>query len=132
MGRNYLVVDDDQAVGLFLTTILADRGECKRANNAHEAMEVFGQALSVQPFDAVFMDIMLPDLDGHQIVELMRDMERRAGVPEKKAFALIMITALDDADNVSRAYYKNQASGYLVKPFTQDRVLEELRRAGLA
>lgn len=129
--RTFLVVDDDEAIGLYLNTVLADRGRCDRAVEGESALEMFRNGLATRPYDAVFMDIMLPRMDGHRIVETMRRLERQAGIPAHRSFALIMITALDDTHNVARAYFRNQASGYLVKPFTRERILEELHRAGL-
>lgn len=59
----------------------------------------------------------------------LRDMERRrSGGPE---FKLIMITALSDTRNLSKAFFKGYASCYIVKPIDRAKVLEELQSNGI-
>lgn len=127
----FLVVDDDEGIQLYIAKILNDYGEVEQAWTADEAEDLFARALGGTPVQAVFMDIMLPGRDGHDIAARLRDMERLAGIPAHKGFKLIMMSALDDVDNVGRAYYQGQASGYVTKPFTRDRLVSELRVAGL-
>lgn len=81
-----------------------------------------------KPYDAVFMDILMPGMDGHQTAEIMRAREEELGIDKLRSFKLVMITSLVDDANVSRAFFKTHASCYIVKPLEKEKVLEELKQ----
>ncbi|MBN2141611.1 MAG: response regulator [Desulfovibrionaceae bacterium] len=128
----FLIVDDDKSVHIFLERILRDYGQCDSAMNGLEALDLFEKALAPgqTPYDAVFMDIMMPGLDGHEASVRLRDLESRLGSGEQD-FKLVMITALSDTKNVSKAFFQTYASAYLVKPFDKENIIEELRSIGI-
>ncbi|WP_243546727.1 response regulator [Pseudodesulfovibrio tunisiensis] len=123
-----LIVDDDESVHLYLDMVLSRFANCDFAFSGPKALEMFDAAHVVEkPYHAVFMDILMPGMDGHQCAELMRDREDRLGIEERDRFKLVMITALVDDANVSRAFFRSHASCYLVKPFEKEHILEELK-----
>lgn len=125
----FLIVDDDESIHLYLTQVLEEYGECDSAMSGEESVEMFDKAHgNGKPYDVVFMDILMPGMDGHQASEIMRTMERRLGVRPPYLFKLVMITTLVDDSNVSKAFFKAQASCYIVKPLDKKRVLEELKQ----
>ena len=126
-----LIVEDTLINQEFLKMILAERGECVVAESGEEAVALFSEALQATPFDIVFMDIMLPGIDGLQALEQIRAMEKEADVaPGSEAYAIVA-TALDDDEKASRAYLHGQAVAYITKPISQDKVEAELRTFGL-
>lgn len=128
----FLIVDDDESIHLYLQVILTPYGECVTAKDGAHAVEVFSDALAEgRPFDAVFMDILMPGMDGHQAAERMRDREREAGVVKEKRFKLAMITCVVDDTSVDRAFFNAKASLYIVKPLDRDFVVRELRQHGI-
>lgn len=126
-----LIVEDTLINQEFLKMIMADHGDCQVVESGEAAIEAFGTALEDEPFDLVFMDIMLPGMDGLQALERIRDMETKSGVAPGKEVKAIVTTALDDDDKASRAYIHGQAISYITKPIRQEKVEDELRKFGL-
>lgn len=124
-----LLVDDDPVSTRFLAEILSPYAACDMAGNGREGLAAFSQALLAgHPYDVIFLDIMMPGMDGHQALEGMRHLERQQGVGIGDAARVIMISASDDSRNVYRAFFQGQAMSFLAKPFSGDTVLDELRK----
>ncbi|MEL7640078.1 MAG: response regulator [Solidesulfovibrio sp.] len=124
-----LIVDDDPVNSRFLLEILSPYAACDTAPDGRDGLEAFGRALSAgKPYDLIFVDVMMPGMDGHQALEGMRHLEHEMGVSSLDAAKVIMISALDDSRTVYRAFFEGQALSFLAKPFTCDSVLDELRK----
>jgi two-component system, OmpR family, response regulator len=109
-----LVVEDDQALGKALQRGLGEAGhECRWVRSGQRGLE----AATSQRFDAVVLDLMLPDLSG---MELMLEL-RSAGVRTP----VIMLTALGSVDDRVNGL-KAGADDYLVKPFAFPELLARL------
>lgn len=128
----FLFVDDDESILLFLNSFLSMYAVCAEAQNGEEALSAFGRALGEnEPFTAVFMDILMPGMDGNQVVKKLREMERKQGVPENRAFKLIMISICTDTKNVSESFFNGLADAYIPKPLRPETLLRELRKMNL-
>lgn len=126
-----LIVDDDRATRLCLTRKLETMGAIDAAGTGLEALDVFGRALAeAKPFQLVCLDIVMPGLDGQATLQAMRDLEKQHGVAPGKETKVIMVTALGDTGNVSKAFFKGQADGYVTKPLHQDGLTKTLRQMG--
>lgn len=126
----YLIVDDDPSIHDYLNLLLEEYADCTFASSAQEACSLFHSALEKgTPFDTVFMDIMLPEHNGHEVVAKLRQKEEQLGMDRASGFNLVMITSLDDSDNINRAFFDGFATTYIVKPFDRMRVLDELQNA---
>lgn len=124
-----LIVDDDPVTKRFLAEILAPFAACELAANGREGLDAFAQALRAgTPYDVIFIDVMMPAMDGHQALEAMRHLEHEQHVGPADAAKVIMVSAVDDSKNVYRAFFQGQALSFLPKPFTSDAVLAELRK----
>jgi two-component system chemotaxis response regulator CheY len=122
----FLIVDDDLAMCQILTFYLARYSLCFSAATPTEALGLFTGHLRKEPFNAVFMDIEMPGLNGHDMAELFHDAEEKYGIPQKDRFKLVMVSAHSDLDNVTISLYKNRASCFIKKPFTEETLLREL------
>ena len=126
----FLIVDDDESIILFLRTFLSAYAECLTACDGMEALCAFEAALEEdRPFAAVFMDILMPGMDGNEVVQALRRIEDASNPAER--FKLIMISVLTDTKNVSESFFHGRADAYLPKPLRRDILLAELAKLGL-
>jgi len=124
-----LIVDDDPISRLFMEELLSPYAQIATAASGGEAVELFRQALETgKPFDFMLSDIMMPEMDGHQTVEKIRGLEQQHGLQGDQTVRVIMISALDDAKHVNRAFFQGQALSYLTKPVSTSALLKELRK----
>jgi phosphoserine phosphatase RsbU/P len=107
-GPALLLVDDNDDNRYTLTRRLQREGYTNLAEAAdgNRALEL----LRVRPFDLVLLDVMMPGLNGYEVLERMRADDRLRHVP------VIMISALDEIDSVIRCIALG-AEDYLAKPF---------------
>lgn len=127
-----LVVEDDAVSRKLMQTILSPHCDCHTAVDGKEAVEAFRSAWENDaPFDLICMDIMMPNMDGHEALTEIRSIENGLGTPPERRAKVIMTTALGDPQSVVRALYKEGAATYIVKPVGRDRLLEEVQRMGL-
>lgn len=128
----FLIVDDDFDSRKLLQKILRPFGECEVAVDGEEGVEAFKAALKEgDPYDLISLDILMPNLDGQQALREIREIEREMGVIAEKLVKVIMITGLDDSQEVHDAFFLGDATSYIVKPIRKNILLEEIRSLGL-
>ena len=103
-----LVVDDIEDNRFALSRRLARQGylNVTTAADGQQALEL----LNSKPFDLVLLDIMMPNVNGYEVLAAMKADERLRHVP------VIMISAVDEIDSVIRCIELG-AEDYLPKPF---------------
>jgi sigma-B regulation protein RsbU (phosphoserine phosphatase) len=103
-----LVVDDNEDNRYTLTRRLKREGytNLATADNGRQALE----ALNSRRFDLVLLDVMMPDMNGYQVLEHLKADRQLRDVP------VIMISALDEMDSIIRCIELG-AEDYLAKPF---------------
>jgi two-component system KDP operon response regulator KdpE len=115
-----LVVEDDERIRTALIRALRERGHA--VSSAGTALAGLRQAVEERP-DLVVLDLGLPDLDGHELLRMLRAVS---------AVPVVVATARDDDDSVVRAL-NSGADDYVLKPFRADqleaRIRAVLRRA---
>jgi two-component system chemotaxis response regulator CheY len=127
----FLVVEDDPVSATVIREILRPFGESHVANDGATALRFFRESLDGGvSYDCVFLDIMMPDMDGHETLEALRGEEERRNLWGSDAVRVVMVTALGDFENV-RMSFREQCDGYLVKPIRRERVFALLRELGL-
>jgi phosphoserine phosphatase RsbU/P len=106
-GGRILVVDDNEMNRDMLSRRLRRQGfEAEVAEDGRQALAM----LAAEAFDVVLLDIMMPEMNGYEVLEYLKAHETLQHVP------VIMITALDDPDSVVRCIQMG-AEDYLPKPF---------------
>jgi two-component system, chemotaxis family, chemotaxis protein CheY len=126
-----LIAEDDFVSRKLLQAILSPYGECHIAVNGKEALLAFELAWKERtPYDLICMDIMMPEMDGHEALNRIRRLEAGKGIPASEGAKVIMTTALKDRTNVMNAY-KSQCDAYLTKPFDRMRLLDEIKKMHL-
>lgn len=108
MARRVLVVDDDELTREILATILdLEEFEVDLAEDGEQALA----AVAAGPPDVVVLDVMMPGLDGFEVLRRLRADEATAHLP------VILLTARDTAED-RRAGEEAGADAYLTKPFS--------------
>lgn len=126
-----LVVEDEFVARRILQHFLSTHGECDVAANGREALEAFASALNEhRPYDLVCLDLMLPEIDGQEVLREIRELESTHGVAIGEGAKVIMTTSLNDRRNVINAF-KSGCESYLVKPIDKTKVAGELQKLGL-
>ena len=102
-----LVVDDAEVNrDLLSRRLVKDGHKVVLANNGVEALEVARQ----QNVDLILLDIMMPVLDGYQVLAALKEDEALRDIP------VILITAINDIESIARCIEMG-AEDYLPKPF---------------
>lgn len=114
-GVKIYLIEDDLNIGQALLTVFKDEGhEVVWVRMANDAVE----RLQAEDFDAVLLDLGLPDGDGNELLKRMR----AAGL----TVPVLIITARDGLQDRLKGF-DNGADDYLIKPFEIPELLVRLR-----
>jgi class 3 adenylate cyclase len=107
-GPALLVVDDNEDNLYTLTQRLRREGYTNvgTARDGRQALEL----LRARPFDLVLLDVMMPEVNGYQVLEALKADDGLRSIP------VIMISAVDELESVIRCVELG-AADYLPKPF---------------
>ncbi len=122
-----LIVDDSPITRMLLSNILSSYGHCDLVADGREAVEAFELALEdKEPYDLICLDIMMPGMDGHEVLDTIRKTEHRWGILGSKAAKVVMTTALNDSKNCIKAF-REGCESYVTKPIDQNQLLGQVR-----
>ena len=106
-----LVVDDQEVITELLSAVFRDRGfDVDCARHGRDALAKAGQA------DLMLLDVMLPEMDGWEVLSALRRDPRTERLP------VVMMSAAVDPVYPRRA--RQAAAHFLEKPFPLARLLE--------
>ena len=101
-----LIVDDSQSLRMKLQEFLNKRNfDCHQADSAEAAMKM----VEKEPYDLVFMDVILPGADGYQACKAVKSLEHMKKVP------VIILTSMDSPADKIRGVMSG-CDKYLIKP----------------
>ena len=110
-----LIVDDDDTIRSTMKAILEDEGyDVDSAANGKEAIKKTKE----QTYNLALLDIRLPDMEGVELLKLMKDPVTR--------MRKIMVTGFPSLQNAVEAVNRN-ADAYLIKPVDIDKLLATVR-----
>jgi CheY-like chemotaxis protein/anti-sigma regulatory factor (Ser/Thr protein kinase) len=113
-----LLAEDNPVNQMVALRLLQNEGHTvSLAQNGREAVELFGQ----QPFDAILMDVQMPEMNGYQAAAEIRAKERQHGGDRIRIIALTANAMTGDREKC----LASGMDGYISKPFKRI----ELRRA---
>ena len=102
-----LIVDDNEINRDMLSRRLKKLGhDYLMAENGEQALAMLEQ----HRFDLVLLDIMMPKMNGYEVLEAIREDRKKRNIP------IIVVSALDDMDSVIKCI-EYGAEDYLTKPF---------------
>ena len=104
-GKQILVVDDSPTIRKFLRNLLTRNG-AEQINEASTGQETMTHLETDLPCDLVLLDLMLPDIDGIQLLQQIRQKDEHC--------AIVMITGTGGIKTATMAM-NNGADGYINK-----------------
>lgn len=127
-----LVVDDDFLTRSQLKALLSRYGDCDAVPNGELAYEMVVAAHKEEcPYSLVTMDIGMPDVDGREVVELIRRWEFEHEIPRKgKETVILMVSCKTSGEEVFSSFRKG-CEGFITKPATPEKIEEALIEHGL-
>ena len=126
-----LLAEDDYATRKFMASFLSKYGECDVAVDGMEAVDAYLMALEDgEPYDLICLDIMMPAMDGYQVLMSIRNMEKERQISADEGVKVILTTALNEEQNVKMAFDLG-CSVYSGKPINQDKFEQALTKLGL-
>lgn len=113
MTRNILVVDDDPAIQKVLKQALQMEGyEVTTADDGEEALT----ALEARVPDVVVLDVMMPKVDGFEVLQRIREGDQTSNLP------VILLTAKSATEDVWEGWRRG-VDYYMTKPFDVEELL---------
>lgn len=113
-----VIADDDPTILTLLRTTIENSGmECATAGEGDEALRLIRSL----PADAVILDIMMPNMDGLEVLAALRNDGEIAHLP------VLVLSALQQETDIVRAFGLG-ADDYVTKPFSPMEVIARLKR----
>ena len=113
---NILIIDDEKVICNACHLILSERGHMvERKTDGATGLK----ALQFKRYDVVLLDMMLPDMEGMEILKIIKQEIPQTGV--------IVITGYSTVANALKAM-KLGAVDYLAKPFSEDELLASIKK----
>src|SRR5690606_14726577 len=117
-GLKVMVIDDSRTIRRSAETLLKNEGcEVITANDGFEAL---AKITDYQP-NIIFVDIMMPRLDGYQTCALIKNNQLYKSTP------VVMLSSKDGLFDKARGRVVG-SDEYLTKPFTREELLNAIRR----
>lgn len=113
-----LIVDDDRTVRMALVdAFMRENYEVEEASNGMQALNICKRHMP----DLVLMDAVMPEMDGFDACQMIRDLPHGGDIP------VLMITALDDEHSIVRAF-SSGATDYISKPINFSVIKQRVAR----
>ena len=112
-----LVVDDDARNHRIMEGILEDDFTLQSANSGPECLA----ALDKYTPDLILLDVMMPDMDGYEVCQRLKEAEKSANIP------VIFVTGKDSLEERIQGFDVG-AEDYFVKPFDHDELLIKINK----
>lgn len=117
-GVKVAVVDDSKTIRRTAEMILQKAG-CE-VMSAEDGFSALSMIVEFQP-QVIFIDILMPRLDGYQTCSLLKQNDRFSDIP------IIMLSSKDGLFDRAKARIAG-SDEYLTKPFTKDEILQAIHR----
>lgn len=125
-----LIAEDDNTSARYMAGLLGRFGECTVVEDGELALKAYRTARDEgRPYEFICLDIMMPRMDGQEVLEAIRREEETAGLDPGKGVKIVMTTALGDVRSVMSAY-KGGATAYITKPVLTERLYETMGSLG--
>jgi len=126
-----LVVDDVKQNCRVMQGLLARYGNCDAANDGIQALNAIMDArLTRDPYQLLILDIMMPGMNGIQMLQLVRKMEALLGLDDSQRSRVFIVSAVGAGDYAGKIM-QLRWDAWLGKPIFQNDLFQALRRCEL-
>lgn len=132
-GNKTLVVDDDAMIAETMEIMLNIQGitDITTAGTGIQALNCFQEALRAgTPFPLVFLDIVMPEMDGQEALKRIRALELEAGITGDDRSIIIMTTSLSSPEDMIEALIEGDCTDFMVKPVEEGNLHGMLAKYG--
>ena len=112
MAKKVLICDDEEGIRESLKLILSDHYDLILTEDGKQCLECLEKAKDIE---VVLVDIKMPKINGLDILKQIKEK-----YPKKK---VVVVTGYKSVETATEAV-KRGASGYIVKPFKSEEILE--------
>ncbi len=118
LGSRVMVVEDNPTNARFLARGLSEHFRITLAMTGKEALALI-KASASRP-DLILLDVMLPDISGHQVISRIKQ------DPDTRTIPVIFLSAMDGESDEARGMALG-AADYITKPFSLPSILARIR-----
>ncbi len=117
MSKSVLIVDDTNFMRKMLRDLISKHYDVVgEAENGKECLEM----MEKHDPDLITLDVIMPEMDGLEALPKI--------IEKNEDQKVIMVTSVGQHEKVTEAMNKG-ASGYIIKPFDEEKVMEEIEKA---
>jgi two-component system chemotaxis response regulator CheY len=130
--KRFLIVEDDELSCKVLEDFMSEFATCDTASDGRIGYELFEKAiLEGHPYDLICSDLIMPDIDGHELVRLIRDREESLPIVDYIRTKIFVISSSDSPKDMTHAILDNCCDDYIVKPFQRETLKAMLHKYNL-
>jgi two-component system, chemotaxis family, chemotaxis protein CheY len=131
--RSALIADDDPVARTLLKGYLNRRGfQVTDVENGKDALDVLESSFENKtPFKLVCLDIKMPDIDGLEVLNKIREIEKSLFNCTSERIPVLIVTSFGSPDYAEKAFYQGDCQGFLQKPIDQKMVTNALSASRL-
>ena len=122
-GMHFLLAEDNEINMEIAEFYLTDLGATvSKAWNGKEALELF-EASEPESYDVILMDVMMPEMDGHEATQRIRALKR----PDTQTVRIVAMTAQTSEDSIHKCLDAGM-DGHIAKPINEEKILSALHK----
>ncbi len=128
-----LIIDDDASCRNVFKLFFEKFGKCDLCSNGSDGIAMFKEAfISEKPYDLVVIDIIMPDINGSEVLRMIRIEEDMCNLSDFFRTKVLLTTSLDDEENRNLAKNLTQEiEAYYIKSFANEGLQEKLQELNL-
>lgn len=125
-----LIVEDDFITRHLLESYLSPYGKCHITVNGLEAIKAFRMALEAkEPYDLICLDILLPEMDGQEVLQEIRAIEKELNHSTADKARIIIISIISDTTHIKKTFGEH-CDALIPKPIEKRKLMNALQRMG--
>lgn len=127
-----LVVEDDGLSREMVMQYLDGYADCETAVNGREAVVKVQAAHEIgAPYALIIMDIIMPEMNGHDAGKAIRTMEKNLGIPLSDQVKIIVFSSVNTPQEIMQSFMTINPAAHLVKPLEPSKFRETLGKIGI-